>query len=207
MLLLDADAVCKLANWRLLNELPHLVGIAPENMMAVSSLIYRAKKSIDKLDTRLFVEAEAARIAVEFLQQTAPLPEAPADLLAVFQDVADIDVGEAILFSVLLQYSEYKVLTGDKRALRALANVPDDVRKALAGRVICLEQIIVKALAVNGLDRLREWICPHKSIDGSIAIVMGSRCDADQVAVEEGLNSFVGEISSLYDPDILSSAI
>ncbi|TAK90337.1 MAG: hypothetical protein EPO06_08645 [Burkholderiaceae bacterium] len=204
MLTLDVDAICKLANWRLLDELSNIMHIKPESMMTLGSLIHRAKRSIDKLDTRLFVATDAASNLAEFLRHTSPLPEADPKLLAIFQDVADIDVGEAILFSILIQHPESRFVTGDKRALRALTNVPQGIREALAGRVICLEQVVAKTLAVYGLERLRKHICPHKDIDRSVANAMGSRCDAGQASVEEGLYSYIEEIRKLYDPSVLA---
>lgn len=204
MLLLDVDAVCKLGNWQLLNELPNLTGVAPKNMMTVGSLIHRAKRSAEKLDKRLFVNEASACNVVEFLQCTSALHEPTPERLAIFQDMADIDVGEAILFSVLLQYSGYNVVTGDKRSIRALTAVPKDIREALAGRVICLEQIMVKALSILGLARLQERVCPHRDIDRSISNVMGSRCDADEAAVVEGLNSYINELNKLYIPSMLA---
>lgn len=205
MLLLDADAVCKLANWQLLEDLPDLVAVVPGNMMVISSLVHRANRSLTKLDKRLFADEIAAQQTVSFLTKTTKLPEPDPARMAVFQDVADIDAGEAILFALLLQCPESKVLTGDKRAIRGLINIPKDVRASLTGRFICLEQIVAKALSVFGLEQIREKICPRRNIDRSIANAMGSRCDATHPAVEEGLSSYINELHRLYEPALLAT--
>lgn len=205
MLLLDVDAVCKLANWQLLAFLPELTKTSLDQMMAVSSLIHRARRSLVKLDTKLFVHEDRVVESIEFLENTAKLPEANPEKLAIFQDSVDIDVGEAILFSIMLEHSNALMLTGDKRALRGLSALPHELRSALVGRVIIIEQVVLTALSSYGLKFLRDRICPHRSIDKAIANAMGSQCDAVQAAVEEGLQSYISELSARYEPSILAT--
>ena len=202
-LLVDVDVLAKLAHWGMLPELPALVGAEWHQMSTVASLRFRAQRAIAAPDGKLFHNADAARAVVQALDQMAPLPAVDPTRLAAFQDATDIDAGEAILFALLDGASDRCVLTGDKRAVRALSRLPATRRALLEGRVLVLESVCLKALDARGIEWLRERVCPSRNLDKAIAIALGSRCDAPLAAVLEALRSYHGELALLCAPSLL----
>lgn len=200
MLLLDVDAAVKLAHWRLLMELPVLMGCQWTDITTITSLRYRALRAQEAPDGKLFHTRDAAVQVLAALEYMQPLPLPAADRLAAFQDVAGIDPGEALLFGVAADRAEAVVLTGDKRALAALAALGPEVAATLRGRVLTVEGIVELALRRFGIDWLRERVCPSKDIDKAIAAVMGSCCDAPEDSVREGLQSYLKDARRLAGP-------
>lgn len=199
-LLLDVDAAVKLAHWRLLIELPVLLGCQWQDIATISSLRYRALRAQDAPDGRLFHTCEAASLVLAALEHMQPLPAPDPDRLAAFQDVPGIDPGEALLFSLAADQGDAVVLTGDKRALGALATLAPEMGELLRGRVLTVESIVELALRHFGIDWLRERVCPSKDIDKAIAAVMGSRCDAPEDSVREGLQSYLRDVRRRTGP-------
>jgi hypothetical protein len=204
-LVVDVDAIAKLAHWRLLPELPALIGIPWNETSTVPSLRYRAQRALATPDGKLFRHTAAAQAAVAAIAGMRNLPEPDATILPAFQDVPDIDVGEAVLFAVLAKHSDEILFTGDKRALRALSRLPASIWSPLCGRIIALEEVVLKALETYGIDWLRERICPERELDKAIAIVLGNLCDAPADGVCEGLRSYIGELHALCTPSLLRS--
>lgn len=205
-LVIDVDAMAKLAHWRLLPELPALVGIPWNETSTLPSLRYRAQRAATAPDGKLFRHTAAAQVAVAAIDAMGKLPETDAARLPAFQDVPDIDAGEAVRFAVLAVHPEHYLLTGDKRALRALSRLPVSVWQPLCGRVIVLEEVVLAAMETRGIEWLRERICAERALDKAIAIAMGSRCDAAIEAVREGLRSYLGELHHLCTPSLLRNA-
>lgn len=66
--------------------------------------------------------------------------------------------------------------------------------KRLSGRVICLEQIILKLIEVNGFVFVCDRILPMVSCDKSIQICFGYSAPASKENVIVGLNSYINDI-------------
>lgn len=195
-LLLDVDAVSKLSHWQLLPELPALLGRDWAAMSTITSLKPRTARATTAPDGKLFHTCEAAETALAALVQMPPLATPSPAVLGAFQDVAGIDPGEALLFALASEGGSREVLTGDKRAIKALAAMPPSLQASLQGRLLIVEQVVYLALQRHGLEWLRQRVCPQKGIDTAIAIVMGSRCDASEASVMDGLLSYVDEVGA-----------
>lgn len=206
-LLIDVDALCKLAHWGLLEELASLTGIPMQECTTLASAKYRAIKAKTKLDGRVFRAIEAADRVLEAIASMQPAIEPASQSLGTFENVPGIDAGEAVLLASLVVATDAKLLTGDKRALRALAALPPEQREPFLGRVICVERVIESALDQLGLEVLRSKVCPWKKIDIAVDIIMGSRCDAGEPAVREALAAYIGELVSLCDPSLISEKL
>jgi hypothetical protein len=202
-LLVDVDALCKLAHWDLLSKLPTLLGVPLANTSTLTSARFRAQNSLTKPDGKVFRNVEAAHVALHAIGQMAqPLSLDPAASVG-FADIQGIDPGEAVLFATLVSSTDVRLLTGDKRALRALSELLPDVRAAVAGKIVIVEQVVEAALNTFGIDWLRERVCPWKHVDTSVSMIMGSRCDLSEQAVRENLASAIGEMRQLCDPSLL----
>lgn len=199
-LLIDVDALVKLAHWRMVLELPGLTQIALADCATISSLRHRAQTP----KKPLFVADHAPGLVIEAMDQMAALPAPDPAVLAVLQDVPAIDPGEALLFAALHATPDSQLLTGDKRALKALSELPHHVRDPFAGRILVVERVLERALDQHGLEWLRAHVCEWRSIDKAAGFIMGGRCDAAEAAVREGLASYISELAQLCDPSLLA---
>lgn len=204
MLLIDIDAATKLAHWDLLDELPLLTGIPWDKTATLSSLGHRARRCLDAPDGRLFRTSTAASSVLSAVQKMADLPSATEARLAIFQDSADIDPGEAVLLAIVPEHPDLRLLTGDKRALRALSHMDGSSVSGYFGRVHVIEQVLLAALAAHNIEWLRTRVCRDTNIDKAIGICMGSRCDASADSVTAGLQSYIDEIGLLTNPTLLA---
>lgn len=200
-LAIDIDAAAKLAHWGLLPHVPALLGVNWGDCFTLTSLKFRAQKALAKPDGRVFHCIEAAQAAIALCGCIGETPEVA--LLADLQDIQGIDAGEAVLLSAMLDDSEILLLTGDKRALRALSSSAPELRGRFAGRVVTVEQVVNAALNRFGLAWIQQHICPYRHIDKAILVVMGSRCDAGEPSVREAIAAYVSELKGLCDPSLL----
>jgi len=202
-LLMDVDALAKFSNWNLVAHVPGALGFDTSQCATVSSLRYRAQQSVHKPDQKLFHTPDAASQALEIIGQMCPLASLDPMQLAPFENIVGIDPGEAILFAEVLANPETFVLTGDKRALRALSGLEAGLRAGLSGRVVLIEQVLLRLLDQNDLEWVRRHVCPAKSLDKAVSAIMGSRCDANEESVRQGLASYIGEIARLFEPALI----
>lgn len=202
-LLIDVDAMCKLAHWRLLELLPAVTGVMPCACSTLASARFRAMRSLTKPDGKLFRCVDAATAVIAAAEEFRELPQPDPTLLTRFQDVGGIDAGEAVLLARLIEDSQALLLTGDKRALRAVASLGEMVRVSMAARVVPVECIIKCVLDAYGLDELRTRVCTWKEVDKAVAIVMGSRCDLPEPSVRDGLESYIRELRGLCQPSLI----
>lgn len=205
MLVIDVDAVSKLAHWNILPIVPDLTGYQWGQISTVSSLAHRARRCLVEPDGKLFHSAGAAQLAVAAIGQMVGLPPISPGFLETLSASPQIDSGEALLLSAIAELQSGCFLTGDKRALRALAKT--SVASNFAGKIIPIEYLVWGCLELKGRDWVLENICPFRGIDKAIGIALGSRCDATSAAITDGLASYVKEIDVLYDPSLLSRRI
>jgi len=203
-ILLDVDAISKLAHWGLLTELPGILGIDIEAYSTVGSLKFRARKSIDAPDGKLFRTSEAAQHALNFIALGTDLPDVAPESLLVYENITGIDPGEALLLAALAQNEGTLLLTGDKRAVKAAAALGCELKSCIYGRVLIVEQIVLAALLTHGIEWLRERICPQRHIDKAISIVMGSECRAERNSLIEGLSSYIKDVDDIDTPSLLA---
>lgn len=203
-LLLDVDAVCKLAHWRVLPLVADWLDVKWSECATLSSLRFRASKAITQPDGKLFKDRLIAQEVCTIIDQMSPMPAPGASELAPFEEVAGIDPGEAVLLANMSMQKDCTLLTGDKRALRALGPLALPLRERLAGRVHIIEQAVHAALDREGLDWLRANVCPWREMDKAMANVMGSRCDLADSVVREGLMSYTMEMRNACSPSLIS---
>lgn len=190
-IIIDVDALVKLAHWDLLDCVTTVFQVEWEDIATLSSVRARAKKAVDKPDGKLFHSSEAAQRVVDVTVRMKPLPEPDAVTIEMLQDNPQIDPGEAILFAAAVNTPSCLVITGDKRAIKAMGALKI---AALDQRVVCLEQVVHAGIEPIGIHRMRDGIRPHVTLDRAIGASMGSRLDAPPEAVVEGLRSYTGSL-------------
>jgi hypothetical protein len=108
-----------------------------------------------------------------------------------------LDSGESLLCAIVVRRSLDFLVTGDKRAIRALAQILAErsMIDKLAGRVVCLEQLMIKVLASGVFSEVRNAICKNAKIDRALAICFScSREDVTLDQVGDGLQSYVADL-------------
>lgn len=201
MLVVDVDALSKLAHWNILPLLPNLTGHSWGEIGTVSSLIHRANRAISYPDGKLFHSSDAARVVVDAISRMGSLATVSPEILDVLSGSNQIDTGEAVLLATIADDPGGRFLTGDKRALRALSGL--GCAQRFAGKILLVEHILWDCLESKGRDWVLQNICPFRAIDKTISMILGSRCDASIDNLTEGIQSYINEIAVLHNPSLL----
>ncbi|MFN3514599.1 MAG: hypothetical protein ACK41C_16260 [Phenylobacterium sp.] len=106
----------------------------------------------------------------------------------------ELDVGESQLLAIVINRAFCLMITGDKRAIRAIAGVcPQEVEK----RIACLEQLIGQIVQTTGLPNVRAKVCAEPLTDQAMSICFGCKSGgADDGDVFEGLKSYIQDIQA-----------
>lgn len=191
VLFLDNDVLQKLAMLELLDEAIDVAGASSVHVLYTAR--YRYKKQQKKLG-----EALCNRI-LAFIDTCTEIEEAPSNA-AVFQHKPDIDHGEAILLDAAAKTSGSVLWTGDKRCIIALAG--DDslqhIASALAGRILCFEQIVVRLIDRCGFAAVHERVLAAPPFwDRSVGqVAFGSGAKATEPNVREALEHTIANLRS-----------
>ncbi len=110
------------------------------------------------------------------------------------RQVEGIHEGEQTLILATRSQTDFLLLSGDKNCMRGLAAIPEQIYKRLCGRVICLEQIILKLIEVRGFVFVRDRVLPMVNCDKSLQICFGFSSPATEENVFAGLNSYINDI-------------
>jgi hypothetical protein len=136
-----------------------------------------------------FVREHAVVEPIAEEQQLAAELESMAQQLAV-----NLDSGESQLVAILVRRSIPFFTTGDKRAIVALERLLDrhEALSKLSGRIICLEQLLLRLVDAYDHEGLRRAICAEPAIDKTLTICFGCASpNTDRDTVCAGLNSYI----------------
>lgn len=191
-LVVDVDALVKLAHWGLLDALETATGIPAARQATVESIRFRAARGDAKLFRDPAVAGQLAAALAGFGAAWAP----DGEVVARLQGVPGLDAGEIALVGMLCSDPSALLVTGDKRALKALA-VPAlaDIAQRIAGRVLCLEQVLLGELEMRGALALASAIEPYRELDTAVRCAVPLPAHATDVAIREGLGSYIGELN------------
>lgn len=180
---LDNDIILKLVACNLFSEAIRSLNLVESDLRVLSDAkyVFRNSRRIAKkypLEIR-----ESAILIVERCQNIQlQLSEELKDL-----QIEGLDPGEMILISATKQEESFYLTTGDKRCITALANSTEPslvaIRERLAGKLVCLEQLILKIINVEGFDATLIKILPAREYDKALKAIFGSgeRCTQDNV--------------------------
>jgi hypothetical protein len=199
-LLADNDVLLRAAHWDLLEVVPVVAGAAWSEVAVLPSLLHRARRA----DPKLFGSAEVAQRLAPLLEVCAPLPTPRPELIGRLQQREDIDSGEQVLFASAATVGNACVLTGDKRAIRALLEIHrDQPIPELVGRVMCLEQFLWCALSELGVDDLLHRVRQFPELDRGTLAIMGRSGPKSRAEIEGGLISYMRDLDGM-PPTLLS---
>jgi hypothetical protein len=197
--LLDNDAALKIACYSLVDEM--LASIAPGNcpvaILGVGWFVIRSR--LAKADN--IADPERARAALEHLMESLSLVEPDSTELAIAADLesaanrqdVELDGGESQLLAILTNRGWPLLITGDKRAIAAMAVVgPGEAR----GKVACLEQLVAQLVRELGWSVVRLRVCAEPAVDRALTICFGcSVTSSSEEDVLTGLGSYIGHLA------------
>ncbi len=190
-LVVDVDALVKLAHWGLLDELEGATGVPPERQATVESIRFRAARR----DPKLFRDGTVADYLAVALSQFGAAWSPDAEVVARLQGIAGLDAGEITLIAMLCSDPQAMLVTGDKRALRALAAPGlEDIVERVAGRIACLEQVVLSALDHLGVGALAASIERHRDLDVAVRCAVPLPTYAVEPEVRKGLLSYIEDL-------------
>jgi hypothetical protein len=196
-LLVDNDIFCKLHTATLLDAALGLFHVTRADCGRLPALPHMLRRGRLR---RSYGNANCDA-ALPIAESLVAVPDAAAATLEHFVSVDSIDPGEAQMFALSAERS-LVILTGDKRALRALSGVTH-VHEAMAGRVACLEAVLVALCEKLGEEPVRRAVQPLLSLDTTVRICFSS----DSTSPTIGLRSYLQDVKrqahplSLWDPD------
>jgi len=198
LILIDNDALLKLARYGLLNEAVALFDCFPRDLRVLATAKYSLLPAKNRL--RLCEDEESAARLEAFLRTSNPLEAGSADpeLLDTLNAVQNIDAGESLLLAVGASNRDALVITGDKRSLAALCS--DDsvahVSRALAGRVVSLEVLFIH-LAEHQFAHVQECVRSKPDVDKALSFAFGVTTPTPSELVQEALTSYVRQLRDI----------
>jgi hypothetical protein len=108
-----------------------------------------------------------------------------------------MDPGESLLFALLISRQATLLITGDKRAIRSAEAIVNALSKhdLVAGRIACMEQLILHILNFSSPLDLHVRVCREPSVDKTLSICFscctGSFSDETATA---GLTSYIVDL-------------
>lgn len=189
-LLIDTDAFYKLAVGNILDNAIDLFGTDLARCARLPALPYMLRKGRlrnslgEQLSDQLIPTAESI----------PALPQPDAIWLNKLTMIQAIDPGEAHIYA-LAAANAAMVLSGDKRALRALMAIPEYV-EALNGRIVVLEAVLVALCDRIGVSEVQRRIQPLLVHD-KIAQICFSPSNQNP---QEALGSYYHSLAAELDP-------
>lgn len=165
ILLSDNDLVVKLAQCDLLDEALASIEAQRSDCFVLSTIKHSLRLgNPDKSIARYVGSPQAFERISDFLEHCNILPEAPIlDLIDHLIEIPEIDVGEQALFLHAKENHDsnldYFLLTGDKRALRAICAYDQlDAFEFLRTKIVCLESCMMDMIDYAGFDFINEKV-------------------------------------------------
>ncbi|NJO39177.1 MAG: hypothetical protein HC865_00350 [Cyanobacteria bacterium RU_5_0] len=198
LLLIDNDALLKLARYGLLDEVIARFDFTITDVRVLATAKYVLLPAKNRL---LFCEDEESYSRLKsFLKIAKPLDarSADPDLLDAMSAVQNIDTGEALLLAVGATARDALIITGDKRSLAALCSHESvaHLANALAGRVISME-VLFSYLVENQFTHVQECVRSKPDVDKALNIAFGVTIPASYESVQEALASYINHLRAV----------
>ncbi|WP_175656961.1 hypothetical protein [Burkholderia ambifaria] len=200
--LIDTDVLLKTASYKLLKQLlvSAPLGSKEFGMIAAAQFVVSGKFKKKLKEPQLaeakahFQEAIASIAAIEPSSEELALA-ARLESAALGMGV-DLDLGESQICALMVSRGVDLMMTGDKRAIKAIAALKEHEACAYAhGKVACLEQLVLWMIAGAGLEAVQTSICALPAVDTSLNIALGCYSQsANLESCQEGLMSYINYI-------------
>jgi len=173
-LLIDNDIFIVLAGAKLLSPAISILGFEIGNAKRLDTLPYVMRKNmIHTVDV-----IERVIKACKYVSVIDTYPDATVH--QQLSEEAKIDVGEALLYALLAENGSFLLTSNDKNAMRSLtlSTSLHHIKAAIAGRVICLETILLMLIEKYGVERIGEALAPVISTNVILRVAFSPGCIA-----------------------------
>ncbi|MGZ3273514.1 MAG: hypothetical protein ACXU82_17390 [Caulobacteraceae bacterium] len=203
VVLIDNDIVLKTCCYDLSAEVMGILAPSSDKLAVLGAAPYVLRDRV-KRSKRIANVARVMATLEAFLGQVSKLEpdDAEIGLAAEFeayaQDVGtQLDTGESLLLAALVKRSAHALLTGDKRAIEAVAQIVAalTLEPQVNGRIACLEQLFTQLVDAIGIDQLATRIRQEPLADQVLAICF--RCASGKVTAEEARECLASYIADL----------
>jgi hypothetical protein len=192
----DRDVYIKLVCCDLWNEALAALGVTHPYRLASatrkgSKNVFRNKPEVpDALRDETFERLEIMSKATPLLPEDWVSAAVSSDLYNAMKNIDKIDSGEAELAVVALICSvENRLVTGDKRFIKAMAEAfPEELDK-LRPRLITFEACLLAICKTIGFAAIRDRLIAARGIDGTLRNALGSQNQNSEEDFYEGLRS------------------
>lgn len=203
-ILLDNDIVLKICGYDLLTELKECFVTESQSLVILGVARYVVRNAIAKRQavndkSGTLSRFQALLESVEELEPTDDEVALAAKLEAYAQEssAVSLDSGESQLLAVLIVRTACLIITGDKRAIRAIEPALCDIGylTKVQNKVACLEQLMAAFVRRYGANAIQPRICREASIDSAMTICF--RCVSgiyDDEVIADALSSYVNDV-------------
>jgi hypothetical protein len=200
--LIDTDVLLKTASYKLLKQFLASTPFGSDDfgMIAAAQFVV-AGKFKKKLKGSQLDEAKAHfQEAIATIASIEPNAEELA-LAAQLEGAAialgvDLDLGESQICALMFSRGIELMMTGDKRAIKAIAALMEHEACAyMHGKVTCLEQAMLWMIAKSGLESVQPSVCALPLVDTSLTMALGCHSGgAPLTSCQDGLVSYINSI-------------
>lgn len=199
--LVDNDILLKLTAFQLFDETIDSLNLNYSNVQVLptAKFIFRSKR-----ERRQRYPDEVWANAIALVDRCQPVPEPNLEEVEALTEVQQLEpfrnqihAGEATLILATRTTANFLLLSGDKSCLTALPQIPAKIYDRLCGRVICLEQLILKLIDELGFEKVSDLIRPTAQYDKAIQICFGYSQPSPEADVREALLSYINNMEEL----------
>jgi hypothetical protein len=201
-LLIDNDILMLMAGANLLERTVSVLGFDLVDSARLETLPYILQRSRKLRHLPVDVKEKIA----QGCKRVPTLHDAPnSDLLQQLTDVADIDAGEAVLYALLAQHPLCLLTSGDKRAMRAVATAAPlhGVRRSVAGRVVCLETVLLELVKQDGVSTIAQALSSARSQNTLLRVAFSPGCIANPAECMNALSRYYQKLVDDVGEDFL----
>ena len=201
-LLVDNDAFVLFAGASQMEQAASLLGYRLDECLRLDALLHMLRKG--RSFSRFSPEARASALAL--CEQIDSVRDRPSgDVLELLVGHEGIDAGEILLYASLAENPSWMLLSGDKRAMRALCTARDlnHVKDAIAGRIACVESVIERMVTANGAAHTVSAFMPVRSSSPTLSVVLSdSNATSDETCLM-ATRSYLTELQQVVGPRFL----
>ncbi len=192
MFYIDSDAFILFSASGLLKEVGECCGYSIQDMRRLATLPFMLRKG--RLAEKY--PEEIRNSALFWCQRIPPIGDPPSQDLLQRVSVGEIDPGEALLFGLLAENKDCFLLSNDKRAMRSLSQEEglSDVRRAISGRVACVESVLMLMFGRYGFERTASSLAIIREFDGMLRAVFSAGSQTTHASCAEGLTSYINDL-------------
>jgi hypothetical protein len=200
---LDNDVLLKLSAYALLDDVIAVMNLTADRVYVLESAKFVFRDSPSVIRRYSQVAREQAIAFAENCQKVHA--DVGSDEFIALSRLKHLDAGEAGLLTATKNVTAFVLVTGDKRCLSALASGVgiESIQQRLQGRVICLEQVILRLIRSLGFEVVKAQVLAAWDCDKSLQACFGSREQAAEANVVEALEGYIAALM-LEAPGLLA---